>query len=126
MILLDTHVIYWFFTEDEKLPLKLRQQIETEAEVCVSIVSFWEMAIKSSIGKMELPAPISVMIAACEKMDFQILPITALHLERIKDLPPVHGDPFDRLLICQAQEGKMSFMTKDENIPKYDVDAFWV
>lgn len=125
MILLDTHAIYWFFTEDEKLPESIKKRIETETEVCVSVASFWEMAIKSSIGKMKLPAPISVMMNECEKMNFRIVPITAQHLERIKDLPKIHGDPFDRLLICQAQEGNMEFVTRDENIPKYDVKTVW-
>ncbi len=125
MILLDTHVIYWFFTEDEKLSESLKRRIECETDVSVSIVSFWEMAIKSSIGKMELPASISSMIVACEKMGFNIIPISAQHLERIKNLPKFHGDPFDRLLICQAQEMNMLFITKDENIPKYDVSTLW-
>ena len=119
------HAIYWFFTEDDKLSVEIKKRIETETDVYVSIVSFWEMAIKSSIGKMELPAPISVMIDECEKMGFEVIPIAAAHLERLKDLPKIHGDPFDRLLICQAQEEGLEFITKDENIPKYDVKTLW-
>ena len=126
MILLDTHVIYWFFTEDENLPEKLKKRIESDPDVFISVASFWEMAIKNSIGKMELPASISAMMEACENMGFQLLPITAQCLERIKDLPKIHGDPFDRLLICQAQAEKLVLMTKDENIPKYDVQVLWV
>lgn len=125
MILLDKHAIYWFLSDDEKLPENVKKRIETETEVYVSVASFWEMSIKNSIGKMELPASISVMMGACEEMGFQLLPITAQHLERIKALPKIHGDPFDRLLICQAQEGNMEFITKDENIPKYDVKTVW-
>ena len=75
MILLDTHTVYWFLTEDERLPESVKKRIEQDKEVYISIVSFWEMAIKNSIGKLELPAPVSVMIALCENMRFQILPI---------------------------------------------------
>ena len=66
MILLDTHTVYWFLTEDERLPESVKKRIEQDKDVYISIVSFWEMAIKNSIGKLELPAPVSVMIALCE------------------------------------------------------------
>ena len=125
MILLDTHTVYWFLTEDEKLPESVKRRIEQDKDVYISIVSFWEMAIKNSIGKLELPTPVSVVIALCENMRFQIMPISANHLEKIKNLPKIHGDPFDRLLICQAQEENLTFITKDENIPKYDVKTAW-
>ncbi|MBQ4465972.1 MAG: type II toxin-antitoxin system VapC family toxin [Oscillospiraceae bacterium] len=125
MILLDTHAIYWFLSEDTKLPEHTRQLIESDRNVFVSILSFWEMSIKSSIGKMELPASVTAMIQECKRMGFTLLPIEPAHLERLKFLPKIHGDPFDRLLICQAQEESLTLVTRDENIPKYDVRTFW-
>ena len=125
MILLDTHAIYWFLSENPKLPEKTRRLIESDYKVYVSILSFWEMSIKSSIGKMELPASITEMIRECKRMGFTLLAIEPSHLERLKSLPKIHGDPFDRLLICQAQEESLTLVTRDENIPKYDVGTLW-
>lgn len=125
MILLDTHAIYWFLSENPKLPDKTRRLIESDRKVYVSILSFWEMSIKSNIGKMELPASITDMIQACQRMGFTLLQIEPAHLERLKVLPKIHGDPFDRLLICQAQEESLTLVTRDENIPKYDVTTLW-
>lgn len=68
MILLETHAYYWFIMDDPHLPASVKRIIETEEMVFVSSVSFWEMTIKSSLGKMELPADITAMMSACEEM----------------------------------------------------------
>ena len=125
MILLDTHTIYWFLSENATLPEKTRMMIENDDKVFISIISFWEMAIKNSLGKMGLPAPITEMMSSCEKLGFKILDIAPEHLETLKSLPFIHRDPFDRLLICQAKSENLLFVTKDENIPKYDVRTYW-
>lgn len=125
MILLDTHVYYWFIMDDPHLPASVKRIIETEKMVFVSSVSFWEMTIKSSLGKMELPADITAMMSACEEMGIIILPIRASHLGKLLKLPWIHKDPFDRLIISQAQDEKMSLVTADGNIMKYDVETIW-
>ena len=125
MMRLDTHVFYWFFYEDEKLPVTLKEQIENEEDVYVSIVTFWELAIKSSLGKLKLPASISSLMNDCEECNFRILPIRGVHLEKLSGLPWIHRDPFDRLLICQAQAEGMTFISADENIRKYEVNVMW-
>lgn len=125
MILLDTHAYYWFITGDDRLPEHVKNRIEEEETVFVSIASFWEMAIKSSLGKLKLPASIKILMEDCAEYEFTILPINGLHLERLGKLPFIHRDPFDRLLICQAQEEKLSIITVDENIRKYDVQTQW-
>ena len=99
--------------------------IEEESQVFVSIGTFWEMAIKESLGKILLPAPISELMTACAELSFTILPIRSRHLERLKALPWIHRDPFDRLYICQAQEEGLTFVTVDENIKKYNVNTIW-
>lgn len=99
--------------------------IETEEHVFVSIASFWEMAIKESLGKLQLPATVKELMEDCTEYEFSILPINGMHLNRIKDLPFIHRDPFDRIIICQAIEEDLTIVTVDANIVKYDVKSIW-
>ena len=96
-----------------------------DKDVFVSIASFWEIAIKNSLGKLELPASITEMMEVCRSLQITVLPISAAQLERLKDLPWIHRDPFDRLLICQALEKDLTLITVDSNIVKYDVKTDW-
>ena len=123
MLLLDTHAILWFLNDDPKLPARMKEAIRTEKNVYVSVASFWEIAIKESIGKLKIPAPVAQLMEACEDNGFMILPIKADHLALLKGLPKLHGDPFDRLLICQAKSEGMALITLDENIRKYEVSV---
>ena len=125
MLLLDTHAYYWFITENPKLPDVTKEMIETEEHVFVSIASFWEMAIKESLGKLQLPATVRELMEDCTEYEFSILPINGLHLNRLKELPFIHRDPFDRILICQSQEEDLTIVTVDSNIVKYDVKTIW-
>ena len=125
MLLLDTHAFYWFICDDERMPEHIKRAIEEENQVFVSIGSFWEMAIKESIGKLTLPAAITELMETCTELSFSILPIRNTHLERLKALPWIHRDPFDRLFICQAQAEGLTLVTADENIRKYDIDTLW-
>ena len=121
MLLLDTHVFLWFINGDSKLPKTMMEAIETEKKVYVSVISFWELAIKNSLGKLILPCSVSRLMDDCEKMNMSILPIRAQHLEKLKQLPWIHRDPFDRLLICQAKAEGLKIVTMDENIRQYEV-----
>jgi len=121
MLLMDTHVFLWFVNGDTKLSKEMLQAIETEEKVWVSVISFWELAIKSSLGKLTLPCPVSQLMKDCAKMNLSILPIKAQHLEQLEHLPWIHRDPFDRLLICQAQAEGLKLATVDENIRQYEV-----
>ena len=125
MILLDTHAFLWFLIDDSRLPAKIKDKIETDKDVFVSIASFWEIAIKNSLGKLQLPASITEMMEVCRSLQITVLPINAAQLERLKDLPWIHRDPFDRLLICQALEKDLTLITVDSNIVKYDVKTDW-
>ena len=91
----------------------------------VSIVSFWEMAIKASLGKLTMPRPIQIMMDDAVQRGFILLPIVGAHLEKLSLLPWIHRDPFDRLLICQAQAEGLTLVSADENIRKYDVKTLW-
>lgn len=125
MILLDTHTVLWFLNDDDNLPQSIRDLIEDETEVFVSIASFWEIAIKNSIGKLQLSCSVTDMMNTCLNRGIEILQIKAEHLELLNNLPMIHRDPFDRLLICQAKAENLLFITKDENIPKYEIRTFW-
>ena len=126
MILLDTHAFYWYVTDDPKLPVNIKKLIDSSEEsFFISVSSFWEMSIKSSLKKLKLPVSIDVLMRDCIDYGISILQIKANHLARLEELPWIHRDPFDRLMICQAQEEDLIFITADGNITKYDVKTMW-
>lgn len=97
----------------------------SDEKISVSIVSMWKIAIKSSIGKLEIKSSISKIAGTCEKEQLDILSIKPFHLDEISQLPPIHGDPFDRLIISQAITENMVIITKDRTIPQYNVKDLW-
>lgn len=121
MFLLDTHILLWFLNDDPKLSLEVKEILNSKQAIFISIASFWEMAIKESIGKLTLPKPITSVVSDCKKLGFFILPIEPEHLALLKSLPAIHRDPFDRLLICQAKSEDMILITEDENILRYQI-----
>ena len=125
MLLLDTHTFLWYLNADLRLPDSTRERIQTSEKVYISIASFWEMAIKCSLGKLELPFPITKIMEDCASLDFEILHINSAHLEAVQHLPWIHRDPFDRLLIAQAQCDDLTLETEDMYIPQYDVKSIW-
>lgn len=126
MYLLDTNALLFFLYDSEKLSQKASEIIYNSNEkISVSIVSMWEIAIKSSIGKLKIKSSISKIAETCEKERLDILPIKPFHLDEIKRLPLIHGDPFDRLIVSQAITEKLVIVTKDRTMPQYDVEVLW-
>lgn len=125
MYLIDTHAYLWFLTDDPRLPNKAKETIERTEGLYISIGSFWEMAIKSNIGKLKLPASISKMMADCEDLKIEILPISPAHLERIETMPGFHGDPFDRLILSQAMVEDFTILSTDGKFDLYNVRTLW-
>lgn len=121
MLLLDTHTYLWFIGENSQLPQWVSEKIQTSENVFVSIASFWEIAIKNAKGLLELPVSVSRMMEDCAALNLTILPINGVHLDKLKNLPYIHKDPFDRILICQALAEGMELVTVDSNIVQYDV-----
>lgn len=118
-LLLDTHTVLWALAEPERLSEPTRSAIEdARNEVFVSVVSGWEIAIKRAHGKLQAPDDIEAGIAA---QGFEPLLITFHHAERAGALPPHHRDPFDRMLIAQAQAEGLTLVTRDTRIPLYGV-----
>lgn len=119
MYLLDTHVLLWWLTEPEKIAATARQMIANRNNaIFVSSVSFWEMAIKNSLGKLTLPNNI---LSISKSEGFKILPLTPEEGLSVANLPPIHQDPFDRILIAQAKYNNLALLTHDKIIQTYPI-----
>lgn len=116
-ILLDTHVFLWWLNDDEKLSAKGRAMIGSAVDVYVSSASIWEAAIKVGIGKLDVD--IDQLVAQIKHSGFRELPITAVHAAMVKNLPEVHRDPFDRILVAQALAEPLRLVTCDGILKGY-------
>ena len=123
--LLDTHTLLWLMFKDEALSDKARSIIEDEESLFVSIASFWEIAIKQNLEKLEFTQSVVDIANECLRQDIQILDIRPEHCELVKTLPMIHGDPFDRMIMAQATAGKMAIISKDAKIAQYPVECIW-
>ena len=115
-VLLDTHLLLWALSRPSKLSAATRKQI-VAAEVFVSAASIWEVSIKSALGK--LAANPSEVLAGIEPAGFSLQPITGEHAAKVAELPMLHKDPFDRMLVAQASVEPMLLLTNDENLRGY-------
>ena len=120
--MLDTHVFLWWCAGDPRLPAVERQAIKDGAnDVLLSAASVWEMAIKQALGRLQLPEPPSAAVA---RLGIERLPVTFEHAEATVSLPPLHRDPFDRLLAAQARIEGLTLVTRDPLIRSYPGVAF--
>lgn len=117
-LLLDTHVILWWLGDSDELSDQVKDLLDTEPSAHLSAVSAWEIAIKQSLGKLDGPDDLAERVRDSQ---FTTLPITAGHGVRAGRLPALHRDPFDRILVAQAQIEGMTIVTRDKWIPRYDV-----
>lgn len=125
--LLDTHALIWLADDPQRLPASIVALCEDETnDLSVSIASFWELAIKMSLGKITLGADALPRLSRwCHDNAINILPIELGHLNQLQCLPFHHRDPFDRLLIAQAHSENMSIISVDEHFKAYDIDVLW-
>ncbi len=121
-LLLDTHTFLWWRSNDRRLAGRARAAIATADLVFVSAATAWEAAIKAALGRLTYPDTIE---AGVEHSGFTKLPITLAHAERAAGLPPHHSDPFDRMLVAQAQAEGLSVVTGDPKIRRYDIHVLW-
>jgi PIN domain nuclease of toxin-antitoxin system len=120
-LLLDTHVLLWWLSDDSQLGEASRQAISNPRnQVYVSAASTWEISIKKSTGKLSAPEDMDAIV---ENEGFDKLPITLFHGEQAGLLPEHHKDPFDRMLIAQAQSEGLVIVTADEKIIQYNIRA---
>ena len=117
-LLLDTHVVLWWLSDDPTLADEIKDQIDHEPEVHLSPVTVWEVAMKQAMGKLKEPADLPERIRGCGLRE---LPITSEHAMTAGRLPMLHRDPFDRMLVAQAQCEGLVLLTRDTDIARYDV-----
>ncbi|MDN4546885.1 MULTISPECIES: type II toxin-antitoxin system VapC family toxin [unclassified Pseudomonas] len=116
---MDTHAFLWWLSDDPALGAEARQIMsEPRNQVLVSAASIWEISIKQAKGMLEAPADLEVLV---EDEGFTKLPISLFHGQQAGKLPEIHRDPFDRMLIAQAQAEGLELVTADGIIPQYGV-----
>jgi PIN domain nuclease of toxin-antitoxin system len=126
-LLLDTHAFLWFITNDPQLSATAKALIaDPNNEIVVSPASYWETAIKVSIGKYPLSAPYETFITrGIDDNGFKILPIEPRHTAALTTMPFHHRDPFDRLLVAQSHVEKISIVSNDAILDQYGVNRLW-
>ena len=124
--LLDTHTLLWYFEQSDQLSAQAFKLITNmDRPIFVSIASYWEMTIKASLAKLELPDEIERMIRHAEDARIQTLQIRAEHFTALYSLPLHHRDPFDRLIIAQAKVEGMQVISRDAALHAYEVPIVW-
>jgi PIN domain nuclease of toxin-antitoxin system len=122
-LLLDTHIALWALVDDQRLPLRARALIADPANtVVVSAASIWEIAVKHALGRggpNAMPLSGAQALSYCREAGYDLLPITPEHATAVEGLPPVHADPFDRVLIAQALAETLRLLTHDDALAAY-------
>ncbi len=126
-LLLDTHTFLWWSANDPQLSGAARGAIASgDNDVYVSAVNGWEISIKARLGKLPLPEePAKFMTRLMSRHGFAALPITLAHAVHEFGLPPHHADPFDRLLVAQAQLEDLVLVTNDPVVGRYAIETLW-
>ncbi len=121
-LLIDTHAAIWWLAGDRRLTQQARAAIaDAGFEAAVSVASVWEASIKRSAGHLKGPD----LAAALSAAGLPFLQIDERHAKVAGELPLLHRDPFDRMLVAQASIERLSIVTADDQIPKYDVPVIW-
>lgn len=119
-LLLDTHVALWAITDSPKLPPAARTLIlSPKSAVWVSVASLWEIAIKHSLGRGDMPVSGQDAVRYFRDSGYRLLPVDAEHALAVETLPAHHQDPFDRMLVAQALVEPMRLMTRDPQVARY-------
>lgn len=125
--LLDTHTLLWLLSDSDQLSEKVRSIIENRNNASyVSMVTFWEIAIKINLGKLTLNLALNELIPLLTDNDIEILQISFEHILQLEVLEDIHRDPFDRLLISQAKHEGLIVLSKDRYFSQYkDLRVLW-
>lgn len=124
--IIDTHVLIWHLTDADTLSKIAKKAIQNiDNQIFISIVSLWEIAIKTNIGKLNLNYSLQDIITEVKNIGFEILPIEPQNLYILEQLELHHRDPFDRLIIAQGISEDAIVITKDENFSLYPVQLLW-
>jgi PIN domain nuclease of toxin-antitoxin system len=117
-LLLDTHVVLWWLADDPELPDALKDRLDHEPDAWVSSATVWEIAMKQARGKITAPADLPALV---RDSGFRELPVGFAHAMAAGRLPPIHRDPFDRMLVAQARCEGLTLVTRDPYCQQYDV-----
>ncbi len=124
--LVDTHAFIWWYSDPSRLSAAALAFFHDPSRiVLLSVVSVWEILIKFQLGKMTLKMPLRTILAQQQANGVQILPVTLDHVLAVECLPPVHKDPFDRLLIAQANVERAVLVSADAIFARYPVNVLW-
>ena len=124
--LLDTSVVIWYLEGYNHVPNKIKTILRDPQNILyISIVSAWEITIKLCVKKLDIHFSLDDLFETIKAKNFKLLPIKQKHLNINLDLQMLHNDPFDRLLIATAKSEKLTIITSDRNIHRYDVDSIW-
>lgn len=126
MYLLDTCAFIWYLEDSPRLSDRARTILNAEKDVFLSLTTLWEIAIKKTIKKLELNKTTAELQELCESAGITLLSIDAKYFDTIQQLPLIHGDPFDRLIIATAKEEGLAIVTDDEKIRLYsEIETVW-
>lgn len=124
--LLDTHTFLWFVAGDKNLPAKIVERISNINEYCfISIASFWEIAIKIQLGKLQIDISFDELFRFAERNQIEVITINETHLSKLLTLNLHHNDPFNRIIIPQAITEKLVLISKDRKIGDYNIEQEW-
>jgi PIN domain nuclease of toxin-antitoxin system len=125
-LLLDTHVFIWWDSDPARLSAPALAALRDPAnEVWLSVASVWEMAIKAQLGKLTLRLPLADIVRRQQGNGLQVLPVTLAHALAVEGLPALHKDPFDRMLIAQANVEGAELVSADQVVRQYPVRVLW-
>ena len=126
-LLLDTHTFIWWDSDPSKLSEKVLALCQTaENRLLLSVASIWEMQIKAQLGKLTLEKPLAELVEAQQRVNgLELLPIQLSHVLALDSLPLYHRDPFDRLLVAQANAEGAVLLSQDSLFAKYSVELIW-
>lgn len=126
-LLLDTHSFIFYVDRPDAFPSMARAALEDSSnDLFLSVVSPWEIQIKSTLGKLQLSKPAAELVQAeLDRAAIELLPITLHHIDALSRLPNHHRDPFDRLLVAQAIHEGLTLVSSDQTIAKYGAPVLW-
>ena len=125
-ILLDTHTFLWYLQDSKELSSQAAEILEDSSNTLwLSIASLWEISIKLGLGKLSLQNSFSELEEVLQQLKIEVLPITFSDTERYLNLPLYHRDPFDRILVAQAMNNSLVFISRDRAFDAYNIKRVW-
>lgn len=125
--LVDAHVVLWAASDDDRMPAPVRDLlIDAKTRLILSVATIWELTLKATAGKVRLPEPPERYFDGLVRdFGYEVLPIHQRHVLALPELPSVHADPFDRILVAQALIENLAVVTGDEQIRGYPIRTIW-